>query len=890
MSNALIEVLQRTVSNNPADQKQALDFLQDAAGRDFPNFVKELSIVLQAASAEQVVRQAAGLQLKNVLVAKDDATKELYLKRWLQLPAENRDVVKKNVVLTLGTERSRPSTAAQCVAAIACAELPHGLWNEVIQFLMQSVTDPNSTSEKKESSLETLGYVCQDIKSDVLERQSNEILTAIVAGLHSSEKSNHVRLAATNALLNSLEFTRRNFEHDVERNHIMQVVCETSQSPELLVKVVALQCLVRIMSLYYQKMESYMRTALFPITLAAMKSAHNEEALQGIEFWSNVCEEEIELQAEAEEAAENNRVPEQTSKHYAKGACAYLCPVLLDKLAQHNEDDDEDEWTPPKAAGVCLMLLAQCVGDTIIECVLPFLQNFVSPDWKYREAAIMAFGSILDGPDPAKLNSLVSQALNPLIQALGDSNVKVRDTAAWTVGRVCEMAGEVVTQPDVLQLLLPSMYAALKQEPRVAANICWALVALAKSSYEDAANKHGTDGSGQPETYVLSTCFQGIVNELIVTSERPDSNQANLRLAAYETLMEMIKNSPRDCYGIVQQTTIVMLQKLEQLLMMEQQATNQADRAQAIDLQALLCATLQSVLRKIRSEDAEQLGEPILRGLMQIMQRSQGRAGNVMEEALMALGTLVEALGQKFAGCLEPIKPFLLHGLSSFEEHTVCTAAVGVVTDLCRSLEGLIRPILPDIMQVLIQCIRDPRPSRDVKIAVLSVFGDVALAIGVDFQIYIAPVVELLQQACNSAVINNPDDIDLVDYVHQLRENCIVAYTGILQGLKPADGASPAEFENAKQVIGQLVPHMAQLIHMTADSQPVSSPESVVAAAAGLVGDMANLYGGAIVQVLDMNKVNALLTRGRRARASKTKALCNWANKELRKCNVAAAS
>ena len=44
----------------------------------------------------------------------------------------------------------------------------------------------------------------------------------------------------------------------------------------------------------------------------------------------------------------------------------------------------------------------------------------------------------------------------------------------------------------------------------------------------------------------------------------------------------------------------------------------------------------------MRPEDANRMSEPILRGLIQIMERSHGRAGNVMEEALMALGTLIE--------------------------------------------------------------------------------------------------------------------------------------------------------------------------------------------------------------------------------------------------------
>lgn len=52
-------------------------------------------------------------------------------------------------------------------------------------------------------------------EQEVLISQSNEILTAIIHGMRQSEPSNHVRLAATTALFNSLEFTRANFDKEV---------------------------------------------------------------------------------------------------------------------------------------------------------------------------------------------------------------------------------------------------------------------------------------------------------------------------------------------------------------------------------------------------------------------------------------------------------------------------------------------------------------------------------------------------------------------------------------------------------------------------------------------------------------------------------------------------
>ena len=57
--------------------------------------------------------------------------------------------------------------------------------------------------------------MCQDIPSSVMQRSTNQILTAIVHGMRNEEASVHVRLAATNALLNSLELARANFENEV---------------------------------------------------------------------------------------------------------------------------------------------------------------------------------------------------------------------------------------------------------------------------------------------------------------------------------------------------------------------------------------------------------------------------------------------------------------------------------------------------------------------------------------------------------------------------------------------------------------------------------------------------------------------------------------------------
>merc|ERR1719431_2117908 len=738
-----------------------------------------------------------------------------------------------NVLGALGTESFRPSAAAQCIQLIAMAEPPHQMWPTLLATLVSNVTNSASTEMMKESTLQAIGYICQDVDPLFMQESANEILTAIVHGMRRDEQSTQVKLASTNALLNSLEFTRANFE----RHFIMQVVCEATQSEDTQVKVAALQCLVKIMSLYYQYMEAYMGQALFAITLEAMKSDTEQVALQGIEFWSNVCDEEVDLQIEASEASETGRPPEHVSRFYAKGALQFLVPALMASLTKQDEYDDEDDWNPCKAAGVCLMLLATCCEDDIVPHVLPFVKdNIKHADWRHRDAALMSFGSILEGPDPTQLKPLVEQAMPMLIELMKDNSVVVKDTAAWTIGRVCELIPEAAINQASLQPLLEVLVAGLASEPRVASNVCWAFTSLADAAYESA---DCVDEEDTPATYCLSAFFSPIVEKLLWTTDREDGGSSNLRGAAYEALMEMVKNSPKDCYDTVQKTTLIILQRLQQVLQMENHIQSQNDRVQFNDLQCLLCATLQSVLRKVEPAHAPAISDAIMTALLQMFQSSsQQRSGGVQEDALMAVATLVEVLGDGFIKYMDAFKPFLLIGLKNTAEYQVCHAAVGLVGDICRAMGGMVAQWTDEVMEGLLSNLGDNNVHRTVKPQILSVFGDIALAVGPEFRKYLEHVLQTLMQASQAQV--DRSDYDMLDYLNELREGCLEAYTGIIQGLK-GDGTNPSPD------LAIVQPHVAYIVQfISVVAQDSEHSDASVAASAGLIGDLCSAFGRAI--------------------------------------------
>ena len=67
------------------------------------------------------------------------------------------------VVAALGTETSRPSSAAQVIAGVACAEIPIQQWQDIIPKLVEKVTCSTSEEQAKEASLEAIGYICADM-------------------------------------------------------------------------------------------------------------------------------------------------------------------------------------------------------------------------------------------------------------------------------------------------------------------------------------------------------------------------------------------------------------------------------------------------------------------------------------------------------------------------------------------------------------------------------------------------------------------------------------------------------------------------------------------------------------------------------------------------------
>ncbi|KAH6784084.1 ARM repeat superfamily protein [Perilla frutescens var. hirtella] len=837
MAMEVTQVLLSAQSVDSTVRKHAEDNLKQFQEQNLSAFLLSLSVELASEEKPVDSRKLAGLVLKNALDAKEQHRKYELVQRWLSLDVAVKSQIRACLLQTLSSTASDArSTASQVIAKVAGIELPQKQWPELVGSLLSNIHQV--PPHVKQATIETLGYLCEEVAPEVIDQdQVNKILTAVVQGMNANEVNIEVRLASTRALYNALGFAQANFSNDMERDYIMRVVCEATLSPELKIRQAAYECLVSIGSTYYEKLAPYIQD-IFNITSKAVRDDEEPVALQAIEFWSSICDEEIDILEEyGGDFTADSDVP---CYYFIKQALPALVPLLLETLLKQEEDQDQDEgaWNLAMAGGTCLGLVARTVGDDIVPLVMPFIEeNITKADWRQREAATYAFGSILEGPSPDKLTPIVNVALNFMLTALTkDPSSHVKDTTAWTLGRIFEflhgstvesLENPIIT-PANCQQIITVLLQSMKDAPNVAEKACGALYFLAQG-YEDVG-----------PTSPLTPYFQEIVQSLLNVTHREDSGESRLRTAAYETLNEVVRSSTEETARLVLELVQVIMTELHKTL--EAQKLSSDEREKQTELQGLLCGCLQVIIQKLGAS------EPTKYALMQYTDQIMSlllrvfacRNATVHEEAMLSIGALAYATGPNFVKYMPDFYKYLEMGLQNFEEYQVCAVTVGVVGDICRALEDKILPYCDGIMTQLLKDLSSNQLHRSVKPPIFSCFGDLALAIGENFEKYLMYAMPMLQSAAELSAHTSGADDEMIEYTNSLRTGILEAYSGIFQGFKN----SPKT-----QLLIPYAPHILQFldsIYMEKDMDDI-----VMKTAIGVLGDLADTLGsnaGSLIQ------------------------------------------
>lgn len=691
----------------------------------------------------------------------------------------------------------------------------------------------------------------------------------------------------------------------------MTVICEAcSQGANDEVKENAFECLGRVAELYYPKLPTYMQTILEQ-TLNAINTQSDAVARQAINVWVMVCD--------AEYDAENGDEPESCLK-FIKGAAKFLVPVLLQTMAKQEDDQEPDAFNKSTEAAWCLAAIATVIENEVMEFVVPWVQqNIQQGDWRLKEAAVMAYGCILDG-----LNDQANMATHaPFIFdfCLGyikdDANELVKNSAAWTIAKVCESEHAFVTVMQGMDArinrILEVMHTA---EPSTSAELAKALRHIAENLLRMSEEPSKCRGD-----YPLAPVFQVVIECLYATADRSDADESNLRHECYETMNRVLESANPDkvhdtwkptCNQVVAQFIIpTLLPRFGERLNAElgKSVVGADDQNARTDWVAYFCGAIQTCISTLN--DKQMLTTPDAnqqtvadKFMILFLQVFQFQNTTVAAEALLAVNQILNKLEGDFLRYMEAFAPVLVGCLGAVQDVPLCRTAITTVSDLANLLKDQVLPFSDSIVQALLGVFANPAVDADIqqvhdyiKPEVCSAIGDLAREIGKGMEKYLAVFVQALQAATQSTAKMRQElteagshaDEDKIEYLNAMIAGVLDGYTGILYGLQDAEKAGVPQALDAFLQPDALQNGALVMITEVAEAQRgelLLPGDEAINKAVGVVGDLAQNFrgrqqAGQLKASLSVESVIYLLTQGKQSDDDESKKLSQWAEHQV---------
>lgn len=166
--------------------------------------------------------------------------------------------------------------------------------------------------------------------------------------------------------------------------------------------------------------------------------------------------------------------------------------------------------------------------------------------------------------------------------------------------------------------------------------------------------------------------------------------------------------------------------------------------------------------------------------LFQVL-RTVPAKSSVPDIVFATVGAVAGAIEDDFIKYMASFTPFLYSALGNVDESSLCSMAIGLVSDISRALNEKVQPYCNDFMNYLLGDLRSA--SNQLKPAILETFGDIAQAIGTKFNPYLSIVGQVLQQASHVTASHDISQ-EMLDYINSLREGIMDAWGGILLSYK----------------------------------------------------------------------------------------------------------
>uniref|UniRef100_T1JET3 Importin N-terminal domain-containing protein n=1 Tax=Strigamia maritima TaxID=126957 RepID=T1JET3_STRMM len=805
----------------------------------------KLSHILLQKENSAMCRKAAAVQFKHTLTATEGNAQQMQIDmRWLALNEDIRNRIKSNLLRSLGTDKFKPHPAVSCIVAVAAIEFPSSQWLNLTKVLVQNITCGKSSDDLTEASLEAIGCLCQDIWNDgrtVLITNANSMLKAILIGM--SNTKFEISLAAAEAFDRSLEIFGTIFNSESERQFVMQVICEAADSPSPAVKSAVLQCVSSVVLYYAFCIENYMDRTIFRIIENALKSEVQDVRIKGIEFCRHLCDIEQNTEPLAEDMFETNCViPDSERPFPVSKALLTFLPIFMEMLIVFatnevsgiRKDNDIDETC--KLLVILLEDMVNCYDDgNVDQFIIRFVKDNINhSDWRCRSAAVRAITSILK-KDWVSLQQFVPVVVQTMLQ---DDNTNVRAASASTVAAMCLL---IESDNSNLKVFLPSLLQGLRDQPNVATYAAKAIGNLA------------TTEKGHIYLHV-----EIITQKILEVIERTDTS-SSCQACVSDALRIVIGDSVENCDLAVSKIVSIVI------------ATIQKDSPEKAlpNYLLVLRSNLERFMAPLSKTDVSSYCDKIMKALME---STKPWLLDLSDKKLLVLVlTAIKGLGQEFEKYLEFCSRFLVPLV-----HEQSCIGIKVIRELCYAVGNNISPYCDALLLALLEKLKRESTTLDTKHEIVALVGDIALALGPQFDKYVDDVLAVMFILQSDFDSINADQSDYSHMQSELHKNLVNTYKCIYYGMKN-------DTENTICFLKLLRPSVVTMIK--AISRIVKNHwgylDSFIPTIVEELHDLCIMFDSRILQLVDTKPINLILEFGCRSDCAVTKRHSNTIRRKI---------
>lgn len=703
--------------------------IRSAAEKAIKNFVQNsfqeslalfLQIILDP-SVPQPSRQIGSIIIKNCLHSKRRRTQQNYEANWLACSPEFRSdfisLLNKNLNCK---EQSLLLNLTKIYGSIIRIETANNTGIRIFNVLASGISDQDFAV----GILESIASACDQLYEETMYEfgsEKHDIFNICMFYLNpETNPSKSVIYAMLRCILSSLEvFDEILNSESVQQQFIYKII--TCEKPDIETVEIGLEVINRFVDVYANLPDSVL-FSICQFYLSYFKQTPDELPLQIFDFWSLLLDmEKYDVLKE-------------------------LVPTLVPQLLLCITKEDSSDTTPSQHKSACnilmditskmkLLLLAEQMYQSFI------LNNLKSENLEKHAIGATALGCICSGGS----NEFLYHVIPILISDLGHEVCE--NEALFAISKICE--SEISLMVNFLPDIIKKVGILLNSKSKTAVN-----AALVYNSILQALKA----GIVKEVESVVVFHYSDILSALIYRMDQAMPAEYELRAVLNLTLSELVQCCPPSHKNILDQLQNYLLTKIKSVIQMIKGSENQ----EFLIFDDVLCSyvvLLESCLNMKKIFDADEIVDVFIECLSLPRMLVQGEIYIVISKLLA-----------HFSIYLKRFMPFILRDLSS-DEIFVLKAALNLLSDSATLLESNFTEFTGVIVPTLAHAITSVEIPLEIKPRIIEALGDVALAVGKQFESYISLCVLLLTQI---NTLNREGD---EEYVDNLRKSVLQLFS-----------------------------------------------------------------------------------------------------------------